>query len=87
HEAIEIVGEGGILLASRTPEALERVVGRMRESVPFPDVPGTLIPTLRDFLRVCRGEMKPPISVADGRAAVALVDACRRSRGRWIGAE
>ncbi|MFH1277582.1 MAG: Gfo/Idh/MocA family oxidoreductase [Candidatus Eisenbacteria bacterium] len=87
HEAIQVVGEGGILLASRTPAALERVVGRERGAVPFPEVPGTLIPALRDFVRVCRGEAKPPIGIADGRAAVALVDACRRSRGRWVRAD
>lgn len=84
HEAIQVVGEGGILLASRTPPSLERIVGRGREALLFPEVPGTLVPTLLDFLRVCRGEAKPPIPVADGRAAVALVETCRASRGRWI---
>lgn len=84
HEAIQVIGEGGILLASRTPASLERVVGRDREILDFPDVPGTLLPTLRDFVRVCRGETKPPITIADGRAAVALVEACRESDGAWV---
>ncbi|MFH1679159.1 MAG: Gfo/Idh/MocA family oxidoreductase [Candidatus Eisenbacteria bacterium] len=84
HEAIQVVGEEGILLVSRTPPSLEKVTGRRREAVPFPDVPGTLVPTLLDFLRVCRGEGKPPITIADGRAAVALAEACIGSRGARV---
>jgi predicted dehydrogenase len=84
HEAIQVVGETGILLASRTPPSLERVKGRLREGVPFPDVGGTLVPALSDFVAVCRGGALPPITIQDGRAAVALVEACRRSEGRWI---
>ena len=84
HETIEVVGERGILLASRTPPSLTKVVGRRQVDLPFPDVPGTLVPTMDDFLRVCRGEIEPPIAGADGRAAVAIVEACRRSAGAWI---
>jgi len=84
RESIEVVGEAGILVASRTPPSLERIEGRKSRSVPFPHVPGTLIPVLLDFLRVSRGATRPPITIADGRAAVALADACARSGGSWI---
>lgn len=84
NESVEIVGEKGILLMSRTPYSLARIVGREREDLPFPEVPGTLIPTLLDFMRVCRGEIDPPITIRDGRAAVAVVDACLRSEGNWV---
>jgi predicted dehydrogenase len=84
HEAIQAVGETGILLASRTPPSLERVRGRLRERVPFPEVGGTLVPALLDFAAVCREGSMPPITIHDGRVAVALVAACRESEGRWI---
>ncbi len=84
RESIEAVGEKGILVASRTPPSLEKIAGRERRAIPFPHVPGTLVPVLVDFLRVCRGEIRPPIPIADGRAAVALADACARSGGSWI---
>ncbi|MBN1825231.1 MAG: Gfo/Idh/MocA family oxidoreductase [Candidatus Eisenbacteria bacterium] len=83
-ERIRIAGEGGLLIASRTPHRLHRVAGRTCAPLPFPEVPGTLVPTLYDFLRVCRGESSPPIPLADGRAAVAVAEACRRSRGAWV---
>ena len=84
EERIRVAGDGGLLIASRTPHRLQRIVGRTRENLPFPEVPGTLVPTLDDFLRVCRGETPPPIPLDDGRAAVAVVEACRRSEGRWV---
>jgi predicted dehydrogenase len=84
YESIQVVGEGGILLASRTPPSLESVRGREREALVFPRVAGTLVPTLSDFLRVCRGETRPSITIADGTAAVALVEACRRSGGNLV---
>lgn len=84
HEAVEVAGDEGILLLSRTPHSLVRIRGRESESVPFPDVAGTLVPTMCDFLEVCAGRLAPPITIEDGMAAVALVDACTRSRGSWI---
>ena len=84
HESIAVTGEKGILLASRTPSTLERIVGRERETLSFPSIPGTLIPTLEDFVRVCRGEIRPPITIDEGRFAVSVADACRESDGRWV---
>ncbi len=84
NEVIEVAGDDGLLLLSRTPSSLAIVKGREKIEVPFPDVPGTLIPTLLDFERVCRGETKPPITLADGRAAVLLAQACCQSDGHWL---
>ena len=84
HEAVEVAGEKGSLLLSRTPPSLRLVSGREVTPLPFPDVPGTLVPTMADFLRVCRGEIGPPITIADGRAAVAVAEACCQSGGTWL---
>lgn len=84
NEAIEVSGDRGILLASRTPPSLTGITGRERTELPFPEVPGTLVPTLLDFARVCRGEIPPPITVDEGREAVRIAEACCQSGGAWI---
>ncbi len=83
-ETVELAGEKGSILFSRTPPSLRLVRGRKIEPLPFPDVPGTLVPTMTDFLRVCQGEIEPPITLADGRAAVAVAEACCQSGGAWL---
>ena len=84
HEAMEVSGMRGTLLASRTPASLVLISGREKRPLPFPDVPGTLVPTLLDFAKVCRGETAPPITVEEGFAAVRIADACCQSGGGWI---
>jgi len=84
NEAIEVTGDSGILLVSRTPASLIMIEGREKKVLPFPDVPGTLVPTLLDFTRVCRAEISPPITIADGRDAVRIATACCQSGGAWI---
>ncbi len=84
HEAIELSGMEGTLLVSRTPASLLLVKGREKRPLPFPEVQGTLVPTLLDYMRVCRGEIAPPITIDDGEAAVRIANACCQSGGNWV---
>ncbi|NNE07400.1 MAG: Gfo/Idh/MocA family oxidoreductase [Gemmatimonadetes bacterium] len=87
HEFVEVAGDEGILHLSRTPPSLALIEGRARVELPFPEVPGTIVPTLEDFVRVARGEIESPIPIEAGREAVRIAEACCQSGGRRIDLE
>lgn len=84
HEFVEVAGDDGILHFSRTPPSLALIEGRKRVDLPFPAVPGTIVPTLDDFVRLVRGEIESPIPIEAGREAVRIAEACCQSGGRRI---
>jgi len=75
HQLTVIGTEGTLHLDSRTPLTLFSQDGE-RARVDLPDAPGS---PLDEFLAAVRGERAPSVSAADGRAAVAVVEAAYRS--------
>jgi predicted dehydrogenase len=85
HQLTVVGTDGTLHLDSRTPLTLLTLDGE-RERVALPD---TVSSPLRELLAAIRGERAPDLSAADGRAAVAVVDAAYRSaaEGRTVTVE
>ena len=73
---VELIGTDAQLVVDTVAGRLTRIRGREIEELAAPgDVP-TLPALLRDFVRVARGELPPPITLQDGLEAVAMAEAC-----------
>jgi predicted dehydrogenase len=75
HQLTVVGTEGTLHLDSRTPLTLLTLDGE-RERVALPD---TVSSPLQELLAAMRDEREPALTAADGRAAVAVVDAAYRS--------
>jgi predicted dehydrogenase len=75
HQLTIIGTDGTLHLDSRTPLTL-LTVGGERERVPLPETTGS---PLTELLAAVRGEREPTLTAADGRAAVAVVEAAYQS--------
>jgi predicted dehydrogenase len=82
HQLTLVGTEGTLHLDSRTPLTLVLLAGE-RERVALAEAFGS---PLDELLAVVRGARKPTLTAADGRAAVAVVDAAYRSaaEGRTV---
>lgn len=76
---IEVVGEEGILVGDHVHHCLEVIQGRKRHTVPLPPPVPTVRECLKAFIMWVRHDTPPPVSLADGFMALAVVDACQRS--------
>ena len=75
-QQLTVIGTRGTLhLDTRTPLTFSSVDGE-RERVALPDVTSN---PLLELLASMRGERPPSVTAADGRAAVAVVEAAYRS--------
>jgi predicted dehydrogenase len=82
---LTLVGTAGTLhLDTRTPLTFVPLAGE-RERLTLPEVIGS---PLTELLAAIRGDREPTLNAADGRAAVAVVDAAYRSavEGRAVAA-
>jgi myo-inositol 2-dehydrogenase/D-chiro-inositol 1-dehydrogenase len=75
HQLTVVGTDGTLHLDSRTP--LTRVTASGERS--RVELPGTTSSPLDEFLAAVRGERAPEVTAADGRAAVAVVEAAYRS--------
>lgn len=76
---IEIAGHGGQLVADHFHHFAYLIAASTRTPIPIdPEVP-TVCEALRAFAQAVRTGTRPPIGWQDGRAAVAIADACYRS--------
>jgi predicted dehydrogenase len=75
HQLTVVGTDGTLHLDSRTPLTLTTLDGN-RERIELPEAVSS---PLRELLAAVRGERAPTLTAADGRAAVAVVDAAYRS--------
>lgn len=75
HQLTVIGTEGTLHLDSRTPLTLVTASGERSRA----ELPDTTSSPLDEFLAAVRGERAPTVTAADGRAAVAVVEAAYRS--------
>ena len=75
HQLTVVGAKGTLHLDSRTPLTLT-ALDRQRERVTLPETVGS---PLGELLAAMRDERAPTLTAADGRAAVAVVDAAYRS--------
>ena len=75
HQLTVVGTEGTLHLDGRTPLTLTTLDGQ-RERIALPETAGS---PLHELLAAIRGERAPTLTAADGRAAVAVVDAAYRS--------
>jgi UDP-N-acetyl-2-amino-2-deoxyglucuronate dehydrogenase len=75
HQLTVVGAQGTLHLDGRTPLTLTTLDGQ-RERVTLPEAVGS---PLGELLAAMRDERAPTLSAADGRAAVAVVDAAYRS--------
>ncbi len=76
---IRLIGEGGQINADHVLGRVERLEGRGPVSVEAVPERPTVVAVLRDFVEVVRRRCPPPVTAADGAAAVAIAEACYRS--------
>jgi predicted dehydrogenase len=75
HQFTVVGTDGTLHLDARTPLTLMTLDGQ-RERIALPETAGS---PLHELLAAMRGERAPTLTAADGRAAVAVVDAAYRS--------
>ena len=76
---IEVVGENGILVGDHIHRILHLVRERETHPLPLPPPVATVLECLKAFVTWLAEDIPPPVSLADGLRALAVVDACRRS--------
>jgi predicted dehydrogenase len=76
---IEIAGREGQIVADHSLSWVSWLTGRTFESHHLAEPVPTVRETLRDFVRVIRGEIANPIPASEGARAVAVAEACLRS--------
>ena len=79
---IELAGREAQIVADHSLGTIRRLVGREEETVEIPEPVPTVLETLRDFVRLVRGEIPNPIPPIEGARAVALAVACKASAAR-----
>lgn len=73
---VEVSGERGTLLGDHVLGRAALVVGSTVEPLPVAAGVATVREAVRDFTGAVRRGVPPPVSLADGLRAVAVVDAC-----------
>jgi predicted dehydrogenase len=76
---IEVAGERGTLLGDHVLSRAALVVGSAVEPLPVGDSVPTVREVVRDFVAAVRAGAPPPVPLAEGLRAVAIVDACYAS--------
>ncbi|MFQ5829686.1 MAG: Gfo/Idh/MocA family protein [Candidatus Methylomirabilia bacterium] len=76
---IEVIGDGGLLVADYTRGSLKRRKGTRSITLPVSPAVPTVRECLAAFVAWLAGGPAPPVSLQDGLRAVELVDACHRS--------
>lgn len=73
---VEVAGEGGTLLGDHVLGTASLVVGGAVDALPVAAVVPTVREVVRDFVAALRAGAPPPIPLAEGLRAIAIVDAC-----------
>lgn len=73
---VEVAGEGGTLLGDHVLGTAALVIGGTAEALPVTAGVATVREVVRDFVTALRAGAAPPIPLAEGLRAVAIVDAC-----------
>lgn len=73
---VEVAGEGGTLIGDHVLGTAALVVGTRAEVLPVEGGVPTVREVVRDFVAALRTGLPPPVSLAEGLRAVAIVDAC-----------
>ncbi|MFQ5803047.1 MAG: Gfo/Idh/MocA family protein [Candidatus Methylomirabilales bacterium] len=81
---IEVTGEKGILVGDHIHQSLHRIRGRETHPLPLPSPVPTILECLKAFVTWLTHSVPPPVSLADGLRALAVVDACRRSAASGV---
>jgi predicted dehydrogenase len=83
---VRVLGERGQLAVDHVHGTVVAIADRSATMLARTTDEPTVLAVLRDFERVARGAMTPPIDATDGLAAVAIADACYRSAacGRFV---
>jgi predicted dehydrogenase len=76
---IEITGADGQLVADHVHHHASFLSGSTRTAVDLPPAVPTVREVLRSFAKAIRLDTAPAVGWEDGRAAVAIADACYRS--------
>jgi predicted dehydrogenase len=76
---VEVAGEGGTLLGDHVLGSAALVVGTAIEPLPVAAGVATVREVVRDFVAALRAGTPPPIPIAEGLRAIAVVDACYAS--------
>ncbi|MBX3028455.1 Gfo/Idh/MocA family oxidoreductase [bacterium] len=73
---IEVAGESATLLGDHVLGTASLVVGNTVEPLPVAAAVATVREVVRDFVAALRAGAPPPIPLAEGLRAIAIVDAC-----------
>jgi predicted dehydrogenase len=71
-----VAGEGGTLIGDHVLGSCALVVGSRSEPLPVASGVPTVREVVREFVSALRAGAPPPIPLAEGLRAVAIVDAC-----------
>jgi predicted dehydrogenase len=77
--AIELAGRDGQLVGDHVHGGAARLVGTAREALAVGAPVHTVPAVLAEFAAACSERREPAITLADGAAAIAIVEACYRS--------
>jgi len=77
---VEVSGEGGTLIGDHVLGTASLVIGTSVEPLPIGATMPTVREVVRDFVAALRADAPPPIPLAEGLRAIAIVDACYASR-------
>ncbi|MFQ5988690.1 MAG: Gfo/Idh/MocA family protein [Candidatus Methylomirabilales bacterium] len=81
---IEMIGENGILAGDHIHQFLHRIQGREIHPLVLPPAIPTVLECLKVFITWLTDDIPPPVSLADGIRALAVVDACQRSAATGV---